>query len=962
MAEKQKMLEPYSLQKEEEVHKYWKEKKIPEKVRGQNAKSARKYYFMDGPPYATGHIHMGTALNKILKDIAMRAARMRGFDVFDRPGYDTHGVPIEFQIEKEIGTKSRKDIEVFGIGKFVEKCREYATRHIDVMNSEFENLGVWMDWKNPYLTLSNDYIEAIWWTFKKAEEKGLLYLGKYPVHVCSRCETAVAYNEIEYTKQTDTSIYVKFKVKGENSKYLIVWTTTPWTLPGNTGVMVHPQYEYVEAELSNGETWIVAKGLVQKLMDAIEAAYAIKKEFKGIELKDLHYESPLEKNIKLNLDDAERKSAYRVIMSERYVNLEEGTGLVHTAPGHGKEDYEEGKKNELPMPSPVAINGWLTAEAGKYSGKKAREVDSEIISDLESGNALVYKHPYAHDYPICWRCKSPLLMLSLPQWFFRVSGIQRRMLELNSETVWKPEWMQDRMKNWIGQLSDWPVSRARYWGTPLPIWICNSCGKRTVIGSIEELEKLSGKKINNVHKPEIDNIEIKCGCGAGKKRVPEVLDVWFDSGVSSWAALGYPQSSSQFKKFWPADLNLEGTDQFRGWWNSQLILSAIAFDRAPYKTIAVHGMVLGMGKKKMSKSLGNIVQPSEVIEKYNRDYLRFYLASTSKGEDLIFDIEEFNELNRFFSILWNAFNFAEMYLQLKPEAAQKGKINLKGLQIEDRWLLSRLNSLADEVSGAYNSYDYPKACGAITNFVMEDLSRTYIRHIKERIGTKTQGAVENTTGIAIISLLKLLAPIAPHITEYLYLHLRRGKMPESVHLLEFPDSNKKLIDSELEKEFALAKDITQAALSLRESHKLKLRWPLMELAIKTKSGKGLSKVKQMLAVACNVKKVNEIKNEPEGNYASAQAGEITIYLNLDADEKLKEEWELRELLRRIQGKRKEMKLLPNQKVQLLIDCSDANFLRKYNNLIEKETNTKLKIVSSEQKEMLLQRLFYIAIV
>src|SRR3989344_1701991 len=413
-----KLVEPFNLKKEEEIKEFWKKYKIAHKVRQQSAGQKKKYYFMDGPPYATGHIHLGTALNKISKDVAMRYKRMKGFHVFDRPGYDTHGVPIENKVEQQHGFKNKKDIEAYGVKKFVEECRTYATQFIDVMNSEFNDLGVWMDWQNPYLTLSDEYIEAIWWTFKKADEKELLYLGSYPVHVCPRCATAFAYNEIEYGKQKDNSVFVKFRVKGSTNKFLIIWTTTPWTLPGNTGVMVHPKFEYAEVQLSNGEIWILAKELVQGLMDAIEAGFSIKRVFSGRELEGMQYENPLAKHLKL----PKLENAYRVIMSERYVNLDAGTGLVHTAPGHGKEDFEAGSKAGLPSLSPVKLDGLMTEEAGKYAGKRARVVDKEIIEDLREDGALIYQHPYTHDYPLCWRCKTPLLMISVPQWLFKISS------------------------------------------------------------------------------------------------------------------------------------------------------------------------------------------------------------------------------------------------------------------------------------------------------------------------------------------------------------------------------------------------------------------------------------------------------------------------------------------------------------------------------------------------------------
>jgi len=941
------MLENYSLEKEEEIRNYWVTNKIQKKAREQNAKQKKHFYFMDGPPYATGHIHMGTALNKILKDVSMRYKRMNGFNVFDRPGYDTHGTPIEFQVEKEIGLKNKQDIQKYGVEKFINKCRKYATEFIDKQNQEFENLGVWMDWNNPYITLTNEYIESIWWTFKKAEEKKLLYLGEYSVHVCPRCETAVSFNEIEYIKQTDNSVYVKFPLKDKKNTFLVIWTTTPWTLPANTGVMVHPDYDYSEIELSNGEHWIIAKELVQKLMDLIEASFTEKKLWKGKELAGMKYENPLFNNLKL----PDMNNGYRVVLSSRYVNLDEGTGLVHCAPGHGREDFEVGKENDLPSLSPVKLNGEMTEEAGKYKGKKARIVDKEIVSDLEEMNSLIYKHSYTHDYPVCWRCKEPLLMLSVPQWFFKVSSIRKRMLELNKENNWVPSWMNDRMKNWIESLNDWPISRARYWGTPLPIWVCSSCEKRKVFGSLDELKKQAKvpEKID-LHKPEIDLIKFPCKCGGEYSRVNEVLDVWFDAGVSSWAALDYPKEKKLFDKFWPADLNIEATEQVRGWWNSQLITSTICFDKSPYKNIMVHGMVLDLGKKKMSKSKGNAIQPKEVIEKHNRDFLRYYFCSLSKGEDIIFDWNAFRDINRFFGVFFNSYNYLNLYLEKNPLVKES---ELTGLKPEDKWIVSKMHSLIKEVNESYEKYLYPKVISSLNWFVMEEFSRTYIKLIRNR---RDKAAV-NLMNYVMVNLLKLMSPVLPHLTEYIYLNFsEKQKMPESIHLLELPKANSKLINPELEKEFDLVKEISQSVLSLREKEKLRLRWKLKELIIESEK-LSFSGLEEIIASMTNVKKVVVSKSRPEGNYSSSELTEVKIHLNIEADSALKDEWELAELTRLIQSERKIKGFKPSDVIEMFFDCSDSVFFEKFRKQIEESTNTKI-IIKKGNKTKLLEREFY----
>jgi len=906
---------------EEEVLKFWKQKKIFEKLRKKNSRGER-FYFMDGPPYATGHIHIGTALNKILKDIAIRYKRSTGHDVFDRPGYDTHGLPIENKVEKKLGFRKKEDIEKYGIKKFIGECKKFATEFIDIMNDEFINLGVWMDFKNPYLTLKNEYIETIWDTFKKADQKNLLYLGKYPIHVCTHCETAVAYNEIEYTQQTDISVYVKFRVKNSKNKYLIIWTTTPWTLPSNTGIMVHPKFDYVEVEVGR-EIWVMAKERVKEVMNAFGIEYKIKREFKGKELENLKYENPLAKHLNLK----KMKNAYRVILNERYVNLEEGTGLVHTAPGCGKEDFEAGQKSKLPVISIVEINGLFNEEGGKYAGKKAGVVDEEIIKDLEKEHALIYKTPYKHEYPICWRCKSPLIMISVPQWFFTISKIQKNIIKSNESVNWIPKYMKLRMKAWLEGISDWPISRNRYWGTPLPIWRCDKCEKKEVIGSINELEKKAKKKISEVHKPEIDRITWECKCGGKMKRVSEVLDVWFDSGVSSWAALGYPKNDKLFKKFWPADLNVEGKDQFRGWWNSQLILSEIRFGKKPFENILVHGMVLDIGKIKMSKSLENIASPPKIIEKYGRDKMRFFFSKISKGEDFAFDEGEFKDINTIFRILVNLNNFINQL--------EKKKTKLK---IEDKWILSKFNSLLEGVRESYDKFKFPDVAKKLEKFIIDELSKTYIQIIRER-----ENEVSDLLNKIRKDLLIILAPIIPFITEKIWQELRKKKIvkEESVHLSSWPKAEKKKVNKKLEEEFENALRIIELGLAERDRAKIGLRWPL-ERATISYDGKLDKELLEIILRQLNIKRIEQKK-----------AKEISVKLDTKFTPELEAEGYARELSRKVQAYRKKLGLQKKDRIELFVitDNKFKKILEKNKAFIQYRTNSKkLKIVITDKEK------------
>ncbi|MGC8961546.1 MAG: isoleucine--tRNA ligase, partial [Candidatus Bathyarchaeia archaeon] len=680
------------VSKEVEILEWWDKNRVYEKVRNLR-RGGLKFYFLDGPPYVTNPPHVGTAWNKFLKDVIIRYKRMRGFNVRDQPGYDCHGLPIEVKVEESLGLKSKKDIEdKIGVSEFISRCKSYALENVEEQTRIFRDLGVWMDWADPYLTLRDEYMEAVWWTIKRAHEKNLLEKGLRVVHWCPRCETALAGYEVtdEYRDVEDHSIYVKMPVKGEAGTHILIWTTTPWTLPSNVAVMVHPDEEYVEVE-AQGERYILAKERCAPVFKEIGIHYKVVRSLQGRELEGLEYTPPLMDEVPLQ---KELRNAHRIVLSREYVSMSEGTGCVHSAPGHGEEDFEVGLEYGLPVVSPVDEGGRFTEAAGKYSGRYVKDADSEIIGDLKSKNLLLYHTKVVHSYPHCWRCKTPLIMRAAEQWFIKVTAFKRKLLEENTKVTWVPEWAGSRrFADWLKGARDWVISRQRYWGVPLPIWICNECGSARVIGSIEELKasSINHPPAMDLHRDCVDDIKLRCRCGGVMDRVPDIVDVWMDSGVASWASLEYPKEDAKFNYWWPADAVTEAHDQTRGWFYTQLITSILCFDRAPYKVVIMHGHTLDPRGQKMSKSLGNFISPHDVTSKYGRDALRLYALQSTTWEDFRFSMEKVEDAYRDLQIIWNVLSFASIYMSLdgfKPDDWPLEDL-LEHMRIEDRWLLSK---------------------------------------------------------------------------------------------------------------------------------------------------------------------------------------------------------------------------------------------------------------------------------
>jgi isoleucyl-tRNA synthetase len=829
---------------EDKIQNYWNTERIFEKTRNMRSKG-EDFFFVDGPPYTTGNIHLGTAWNKIIKDSVLRYTRMNGRNVIARAGYDMHGLPIEVRVEQELGFASKKDIETFGIGKFIEKCRDFAAKNKDVMSEQFLRLGVWMDFDNPYQTMSPEYIEAAWWTLKRAHEEGMLEKGYRVVNWCPRCATAIADAEVEYWDETDPSIYVKFPIIGRVGEYLVIWTTTPWTLPANVAVAVHPDIIYARVEAKKDDKseilWVAEELVEPVLRSGRYKDYAVLEKRPGIRMTEFSYRSPLEDKVPL-----QRDFTHRVVTAD-FVTLE-NTGMVHIAPGHGWDDYLLGCSEGLAIICPVDPCGNFTEDAGILSSMFIKDADPVVLEEL--GDHLLARDSVVHRYGHCWRCKTPIIFRATEQWFLKASELKDRMLEEVKEVKWFPEWAGSaRFYDWIKEARDWCISRQRYWGIPIPIWQCRSCGDTRVFGTIHEIEDTSGCALPDPHRPYVDQVVFACPCGGEMQRVEDIFDVWFDSAVASWATLRFPGECEDFDRLWPADFITEGQDQTRGWFYSQLGASTIAFDRPPYQSVLMHGFALDAEGRKMSKSLGNVVTPEEVVDKMGVDVLRLYvLSSSAPWDDLKFNWEGVRTVNRAINIFWNVYRFPLPYMILdgfspRTDAEEWHGSHIRdsfpSLSAEDRWIISRLNSVAAGVTESMEERQLHRATRSLITFVLEDLSRWYVQLVRPRMWLEGESAEKEhayeTIYYVMRRLCTLLSPFIPHITEEMYQNLRIPGDRESIHMLDWFAGDVALTDPDLELAMEYVRSFDEAQANARQAGKRKLRWPVAECVVVTDS-------------------------------------------------------------------------------------------------------------------------------
>jgi isoleucyl-tRNA synthetase len=852
----------YSFQTiEADIFTFWKKHSIYPKAKAKN-KDGKKWYFLDGPPYTSGKIHIGTAWNKSLKDMVLRYKRMTGFNVWDRAGYDMHGLPTENKVQASLNIDAKEGIEAYGVDRFVQQCEEWSLKHMKLMNEQFKQLGVWMDFDNPYMPITQEFIEGEWWLIKKAHEKNRLYEGARPMTWCASCETAVAKHELEYEKIKDLSIYVKFPVEGEEKTYIIIWTTTPWTIPFNLAIMVHPDFHYVKAHVED-ETWIIAKDLSQPFIEGVcKKAFSIKEEFPGKKLEGMRYLHPLHKEIphyeEIRL---ESKNTHTVVLSNEFVELTSGTGMVHCAPGCGPQDYEVGVRNKLPAFNTVDEAGTFPKSMGVFSGLKAKTDDLAFVKALAGHNVVAAKQKVEHEYPHCWRCHKPIIFKATKQWFFKVEDLKEQMIADNNKITWMPEAAFNAFDSWLHNLRDNSISKQRYWGTPLPIWRCNKCDNYIVLGTVKEIEEKSKQKVEKLHKPWIDKITIPCSCGGTKHRVPDILDVWVDAGCASWNCLDYPNRTDHFDDYFPADFILEGKDQIRGWFNLLMIVSTVTMNKPSFKSVYMHGFVQDALGRKMSKSLGNYILPEEVISKYGADTLRYYMiGGANPAVDINYNFEDMDLKYRNLGVLWNIHKFILEHAannDLKPKQLAK-----KTLDLEERYILSLANSTIKEVRMLFETLRLNEVPHAVEKLFLE-LSRTYIQAIRDKAASGSineKQAVLDVLYDVFMKILKLFAPVAPFITEQMFLNFKFAfsLTEESVHLFSWPTAEEHVIDQTLEKNMLIAQDTIQSILNAREKLKLGVRWPVKAITVVTTDKDavhGLEALGDMIKTQANVKEI-----------------------------------------------------------------------------------------------------------
>jgi isoleucyl-tRNA synthetase len=918
---------------EEEILKFWKDNDTFKKSL-EIRKGSPRFNFYEGPPTANGKPHAGHVLPRIYKDLFPRYKTMQGYYVPRKAGWDTHGLPVELEVEKELGLNSKQDIEKYGVEEFNKKCKESVFRYEREWRRFTERIGFWIDMDNPYITLSNDYIESVWWLIKKIWEKGLLYKGYKIVPWCPRCETALSDHEVAqgYKETEDPSIFVKFRVKAQENTYFLAWTTTPWTLISNVALAVHPEEEYVKVK-HNNEYYILAEKRLPYIFE--EGTYEIVEKKKGKEIEKAYYE-PLFTFLPVD------KDAYYVVLGD-FVTLEDGTGIVHIAPAFGDEDFQLGKKYDLPFLQPVDQNGKFIKEIKPWAGMFIKKADPLIIEYLKERNLLLKEEKYTHTYPFCWRCDTPLIYYARSSWYIKTTAIKEDLLNNNRKINWYPEHIKEgRFGNWLANNIDWALSRERYWGTPLPIWVCDSCGHEECIGSYEELG-ITDTKNFDPHKPYIDQITLKCPkCGGTMHRVPEVIDCWFDSGAMPVAQWHYPfENQEEFKASFPADFICEAIDQTRGWFYSLLAISTLVFNEPAYKNVLVTELVLDEKGEKMSKHKGNVVDPWIILNKYGADALRWYIFTVSPPwVPLRFAPDAVNEaLKKFLLTLWNTVSFFSIYAEIDGFDPNSHFVPFNELEDHsDKWIISRLNSLIVKVKNDMENFNATQAARSIQSFVIDDLSNWYIRLNRERFWKsekdKDKWTAYTVTYTVIKELSKLIAPFIPFTAEKIYQEIVRvaeKNSPESVHLCDYPEEAKELIDTTLEENMEIIKEIVTAGRMLRNQANIKIRQPLSKIWIKVdpKLEKDIEALKKYVQQELNVEEVIMGSAESKEGVLYHKEDAFEIELDTKLTEELLNKGILRELEHKIQMLRKEAKLDYTDRIKFYYEGS-----QRIKNIIE----------------------------
>lgn len=832
----------------------WKEENILEKTI-ENRKDNETWVFYDGPIYANAKPGIHHVLAKTIKDSFCKYKTMKGYKVLRKIGLDTHGLPIEVNVEKKLGFKTKADIEKFGIENFCRECNNATALNIDEVNLLTDNMGQFIDSKHPYVTCSNEFIESEWWLIKEIDKKGLIYYGNKVLPYCPRCGTELSANEVGQGYQEDSvnTVIVPFKIK-DSDTYFLVWTTTPWTLMANVALCVNPDLEYIKVS-SMGYKFIVAKSLANKVLGD---DFEVLETYKGTDLVGTNYERLM--------PFAEVEGKCFEVVADSYVTSEDGTGIVHIAPAYGDDDNRVCKENGIGFVNPVGKDGCYTTGPWKGTLVTDKDLEIEIIKWLKENDKLFKKIKLTHDYPHCWRCHSPLIYYSKPAWYIRTTEYKDKILEANKTVSWHPDYVgTKRFNNWLENMVDWGISRNRYWGCPMPIWICSSCGEKHVIGSIKELDDMKVGDIDvknmELHRPYIDEVHIKCPkCNGIMNRVTDVMDVWFDSGAMPYAQFHYPfENKELFESQFPADFIAEGVDQTRGWFNSLICISTIVSGVSSFKNVVVNDMVLDSNGKKMSKSTGNIIDPIKIMEEYGADTVRWYMLYASPvWTPLKFDVEGLKEVHsKFFNPLRNSYNFFAIYANAdKITDINTCRVEYNDREDIDKWLLSKYNKLIKEVTEAYDEYDLNKVVKLITDFTSIDLSNWYIRRNRDRfwdnLMTTSKKSVYMTTYEVLEGLSKLIAPIASYTAEEIYTNLT-GNI--SVHLSDFPVCNEELIDLKLEEKMDLVRDLISIGRNVREESKIKVRQPISEILLDKKKEKVIGELTSLIKEELNVKEV-----------------------------------------------------------------------------------------------------------